>query len=136
MKLSVLVHHASQIRKHLGIISKLLFLVAYLFDAFFKVAYKIPPTIVDWNNPEYIECRLFFIVFAIGIVLIALQKIDTVFEFWFMEWAVWNVLDEFSGNGSTFQWYEIVIGLGSLLIAYFKFSGLGSHFIKILKQKW
>lgn len=123
--------HASQIRKHLGVIGKLLFLVAYLFDAFFKVAYKIPPTIVDWNNLEYIEGRVFFMVFSIGIALIALQKIDTVFEFWFMEWAVWNVLDEIAGNGSTFQWYEIVIAFASLLIAYLKFSGLGSHFIKI-----
>jgi len=134
--LSVLVHRVSQIRKHLGAIGKLLFLVAYLFDAGFKVAYKIAPTTVDWNNPEYIEGRVFFMVFSIGIALIALQKIDTVFEFWFMEWAVWNVLDDFSGNGSTFQWYEIVVAFGSLLIAYLKFSGLGSHFIKLLKQKW
>lgn len=135
MQLLEHIHRASQFRKYLGIIGKLLFLVAYLFDAFFKVAYKIPPTTVDWNNPEYIEGRVFFMVFAIGIALIALQKIDTVFEFWFMEWAVWNVLDDFSGNGSTFQWYEIVVAFGSLLIAYLKFSGLGSHFYKLIKRR-
>ena len=131
-----LIHRVSQIKNNLGAIGKLLFLVAYLFDAFFKVAYKIPSTTVDWNNPEYIECRLFFMVFAIGIALIALQKIDTVFEFWFMEWAIYNILDDMAGNGSTFQWYEIIIAFASLLIAYLKFSGLGSHFYKLMKKKW
>jgi len=112
---------ASLVRKHLGAIGKLLFLVAYLFDAFFKVAYKIPPTAVDWNDLEYVECRIFFMVFAIGIALIALQKIDTPFEFWFMEWSVWNVLDDIMGNGSTFQWYEIVVALLSLIFTWYKF---------------
>lgn len=121
MLLSEHIHRASQIRKQLGAIGKLLFLVAYLFDAFFKVAYKIPPAEVDWNNQEYIECRIFFMVFAIGIALIALQKIDTPFEFWFMEWAVWNVLDDVMGNGSTFQWYEIVVALLSLIFTWLKF---------------
>ena len=121
MLLSEHIHRASQIRKQLGVIGKLLFLVAYLFDAFFKVAYKIPPAEVDWNNQEYIECRIFFMVFAIGIALIALQKIDTPFEFWFMEWAVWNVLDDVMGNGSTFQWYEIVVALLSLIFTWLKF---------------
>lgn len=59
-------------------------------------------------------------VFAIGIALIALQKIDTPFEFWFMEWAVWNVLDDIMGNGSTFQWYEIFIALLALVFAWYK----------------
>ena len=49
------------------------------------------------------------------------QKIDTPFEFWFMEWAVWNVLDDVMGNGSTFQWYEIVVALLSLIFTWLKF---------------
>jgi hypothetical protein len=95
--------------------------VAYLFDAFFKVAYKIPPTIVDWNNLEYIEGRVFFMVFSIGIALIALQKIDTVFELVFFEFAIYTAIKEILGTGADIDLWEILFWIIALLYTYYKF---------------
>lgn len=68
----------------------------------------------------YIEARIFFLILAVGLALLASEKIDNIFEFVFFEFALYNIVDEAMGNGSTYQWYEVFVFIGALLLAVLK----------------
>lgn len=85
---------------------------------------------------ETIQANVFFIPLAIAILVWSLHKIDNLFEFTFMEFALYNVIEEIVQSGSVVDIWEIVFFFVALLIAYLKFSGLGGHFIKLFKRKW
>lgn len=111
--------HASQIRKHLGVIGKLLFLVAYLFNTAFRLL-----NTADGCEPtrlEKLEAQSFFIPLSIGIMVIAFQKIDTVFEFVFFEFSIYTAIKEIIGTGAEIDLWEIVFWVFALIITWYKF---------------
>lgn len=103
--LSVLILHASQIRKYLGAIGKLLFLVAYLFNTAFRLF--VPIDGCEPTQLERLEVQSFFIPLSIGIMVWSFQKIDTVFEFVFFEFSIYTVIKEILGTGADIDLWEI-----------------------------
>lgn len=70
---------------------------------------------------ERIEAQSFFIPLSIGIMVIAFQKIDTVFEFVFFEFAIYNAVKEIVGTGADIDLWEILFWIIALLYTYYKF---------------
>ena len=122
------------INRYCPLIAKLLIVATWLSNAVLRMVMVSDGCEATAN--ETIQANAFFIPLAIAILIWSLHKIDNVFEFTFMEFALYNVIEEIVQSGSTVDIWEIVFFFAALLIAYLKFSGLGSHFIKILKQKW
>ena len=97
-------------KKYSSIIAKILLLFAWQMDAVSKLLHL----------DGYIEARIFFLILAVGLALLASEKIDNIFEFVFFEFALYNIVDEAMGNGSTYQWYEMFVFVGALLFAVIK----------------
>jgi hypothetical protein len=51
----------------------------------------------------------------------AFQKIDTVFEFVFFEFAIYNVIKEVVGTGADIDLWEIFFWIIALLFTWYKF---------------
>lgn len=70
---------------------------------------------------EQLESRLFFIPFSVGMMVWAFQKIDTVFELVFFEFAIYNVVKEIVGVGSVIDLWEILFWVIALFFTWYKF---------------
>lgn len=74
-------------------IGKLIITSAYLFNTAFRLL-----NTADGCEPtrlEKLEAQSFFIPLSIGIMVIAFQKIDTVFEFVFFEFSIYTVIKRY-----------------------------------------
>lgn len=60
---------------------------------------------------------MFFYLDALAIILVAFQFRK---QHWFINTVLWlaiyNLIDQFRGLGSVFQWYEYPIGIGTILV--------------------
>jgi hypothetical protein len=54
-------------------------------------------------------------------MVIAFQKIDTVFELVFFEFAIYNAVKEIVGTGADIDLWEILFWIIALLYTYYKF---------------
>jgi len=100
-------------------IGKLIITSAYLFNTAFRLL-----NTADGCEPtrlEKLEAQSFFIPLSIGIMVIAFQKIDTVFELVFFEFAIYNAVKEIVGTGADIDLWEILFWIIALLYTYYKF---------------
>ena len=100
-------------------IGKLIITSAYLFNTAFRLL-----NTADGCEPtrlEKLEAQSFFIPLSIGIMVIAFQKIDTVFELVFFEFAIYNAVKEIIGTGAEIDLWEILFWIIALLYTYYKF---------------
>lgn len=100
-------------------IGKLIITSAYLFNTAFRLL-----NTADGCEPtrlEKLEAQSFFIPISIGIMVIAFQKIDTVFELVFFEFAIYNAVKEIVGTGADIDLWEILFWIIALLYTYYKF---------------
>ena len=109
----------SRLRNNLGIIGKLLFLVAYLFNTAFRLL--IPSDGCEPTRLETLEAQSFFIPLSIGIMVWSFQKTDTVFEFVFFEFSIYTVIKEILGTGADIDLWEIFFWIIALLFTWYKF---------------
>lgn len=100
-------------------IGKLIITSAYLFNTAFRLL--IPSDGCEPTNIETLEAQSFFIPFSIGIMVIAFQKIDTVFEFVFFEFSIYTAIKEIIGTGADIDLWEILFWIIALLYTYYKF---------------
>jgi len=109
----------SLIDRYCPLIGKLIITSAYLFNTAFRLL-----NTADGCEPtrlEKLEAQSFFIPLSIGIMVIAFQKIDTVFELVFFEFAIYNAVKEIVGTGADIDLWEIVFWIIALLYTYYKF---------------
>ena len=100
-------------------IGKLIITSAYLFNTAFRLL-----NTADGCEPtrlEKLEAQSFFIPFSIGIMVWSFQKIDTVFEFVFLEFSIYTVIKEILGTGADIDLWEILFWIIALLYTYYKF---------------
>ena len=100
-------------------IGKLIITSAYLFNTAFRLL--IPSDGCEPTRLEKLEAQSFFIPLSIGIMVIAFQKIDTVFELVFFEFAIYNAVKEIVGTGADIDLWEILFWIIALLYTYYKF---------------
>ena len=109
----------SLIDRYCPLIGKLIITSAYLFNTAFRLL-----NTADGCEPtrlEKLEAQSFFIPLSIGIMVIAFQKIDTVFEFVFFEFSIYTVIKEVLGTGAEIDLWEIVFWVFALIITWYKF---------------
>lgn len=100
-------------------IGKLIITSAYLFNTAFRLL-----NTADGCEPtrlEKLEAQSFFIPLSIGIMVIAFQKIDTVFELVFFEFAIYNAVKEIVGTGADIDLWEVFFWVLGLIFTYYKF---------------
>ena len=101
------------------LIGKLIITSAYLFNTAFRLL--IPSDGCEPTRLEKLEAQSFYIPFSIGIAVWSFQKIDTVFELVFFEFAVYNAIKEILGTGGDIDLWEILFWIIALLYTYYKF---------------
>lgn len=120
MKLEhVLKRNQDLINRFGPVVGKLIITSAYLFNTAFRLF--VPSDGCEPTRLETLEAQSFFIPFSIGIMVLAFQKIDTVFELVFFEFAVYNVIKEIVGTGADIDLWEIFFWVLALIITWLKF---------------
>ena len=107
------------INRFCPLIGKLMITSAYLFNTAFRLL--IPSDGCEPTQLEKLEAQSFFIPFSIGIMVMAFQKIDTVFELVFFEFSIYTVIKEILGTGADIDLWEILFWIIALLYTYYKF---------------
>lgn len=107
------------INRFCPLIGKLMITSAYLFNTAFRLF--IPSDGCEPTQLENLEAQSFFIPFSIGIMVMAFQKIDTVFELVFFEFSIYTVIKEILGTGADIDLWEILFWIIALLYTYYKF---------------
>ena len=107
------------INRFCPLIGKLMITSAYLFNTAFRLF--IPSDGCEPTRLETLEAQSFFIPFSIGIMVMAFQKIDTVFELVFFEFSIYTVIKEILGTGADIDLWEILFWIIALLYTYYKF---------------
>ncbi len=105
--------------RYAPLIGKLIITLAYLLNTVFRLL--VDADGCEATKMEQLESRLFFIPFSIGMMVWAFQKIDTVFEFVFFEFAIYNVVKEIVGVGSVIDLWEVFFWVLALLFTWYKF---------------
>jgi len=95
--------------RYTPLIGKLIITLAYLLNTGFRLLVESDGC--EATKMEQLEARLFFIPFSIGMMVWAFQKIDTVFELVFFEFAIYNVIKEI-------DWILKIIGFPLFAIVY------------------
>lgn len=115
----ILKRNQDLINRFCPLIGKLIVTSAYLFNTAFRLL--IPSDGCEPTKLEILETQAFFIPFSIGIMVLAFQKIDTVFEFVFFEFSIYTVIKEILGTGADIDLWEIFFWVIALLYTYYKF---------------
>ena len=115
----VLKRNQDLINRFCPLIGKLMITSAYLFNTAFRLF--IPSDGCEPTRLETLEAQSFFIPFSIGIMVMAFQKIDTVFELVFFEFSIYTVIKEILGTGADIDLWEILFWIIALLYTYYKF---------------
>ena len=100
------------------LIGKLIITSAYLFNTAFRLL--IPSDGCEPTKLEILETQAFFIPFSIGIMVLAFQKIDTVFDLVFFEFAVYTAIKEILGTGADIDLWEILFWVLALIYTWYK----------------
>ena len=105
--------------RYASLICKLIITLAYLLNTGFRLLVEADGC--EATKMEQLESRLFFIPFSVGMMVWAFQKIDTVFELVFFEFAIYNVVKEIVGVGSVIDLWEILFWVIALFFTWYKF---------------